>query len=133
MEPTRSVPIVSSEAPAVRRITGENPHDAIMARVKQFTSVTLAKKLVERRVEDEGYPLTREIIDSKATGIAYSMQNAFDYIGSKSNNKLNRRVVSLYYGTIALAQAELLALPSGPVNSITDEKIVTMQPGSIFV
>ena len=114
VEPARSVPIVSSKAPTVRRLTGENPHDAVMARLKQFTSVTLAKKLVARRAEDEGYSLTREITDSKATGIAYSMRSALDYLRSTSNDKLNRRVVSLYYGTIALAQAEMLALPSGP-------------------
>ena len=114
VEPTRSVPIVSSKAPTVRRLTGENPHESVMARLKQFTSVTLAKKLVARRSEYEGYSLTSEIAESKATGIAYLMRSALDYLRSTSNDKLNRRVVSLYYGTIALAQAEMLALPSGP-------------------
>lgn len=114
VEPTRSVPTVSRKVSTVRRLTGENPHDAVVARLKQFTSVTLAKKLVARRAEDEGHSLTRDIIDSKATGIAYSMRSALDYLRAMSNDKLNRRVVSLYYGTMALAQAEMLALPSGP-------------------
>ena len=114
VEPARSVPIVSSKTPTVRRLTGENPHDAVMARLRQFTSATLAKKLVARRAEGEGYSLTREVIDSKATGIAYLMRSALDYLRSTSSDKLNRRVVSLYYGTIALAQAEMMALPSGP-------------------
>ncbi len=74
VELARFVPTVSRKAPTVRRLTGENPHDAVMARLKQFTSLTLAKKLVARRTEDEGYSLTRDIIDTKATGIAYSIQ-----------------------------------------------------------
>ena len=29
---------------------------------------------------------------------------------------MNRRVLSLYYGTMAFAQAEMLASPSGPID-----------------
>ena len=44
------------------------------------------------------------------------MRSALDYLVSTSSDSLNKRVVSLYYGTMALAQAEMLASPSGPVD-----------------
>ena len=90
VEPARSAPIVARKTPAVRRLTAENPHDAVMARLQRFTSVTIAKELVERRVGSEGYSISREITDSKATGIAYLMRSAPDYLKSTSSDKLNR-------------------------------------------
>ena len=55
-------------------------------------------------------------VEAKATGVAYSMRSALDYTISSAGNALNRRVLGLYYGTMALAQAEMLASPSGPIN-----------------
>ena len=100
----------------VLRLTAENPIDAVIARLQQFTSVHLATKLVERRAAKESFPISCETTKSKATGIAYSMRSALDYLVSTSSDKLNKRVISLYYGTMALAQAEMLASPSGPVD-----------------
>ena len=101
---------------SVLRLTAENPIDAIIARLQQFTSVHLATKVVERRAATESHSVSYESAKSKATGIAYSMRSALDYLVSTSSDKLNKRVVSLYYGTMALAQAEMLASPSGPVD-----------------
>ena len=79
-------------------------------------SETLARKLVERRAETENIPLAPMAIETKATGVAYSMRSALDYIVSTPRDPLNRRVLGLYYGTMALAQAEMLASPSGPID-----------------
>lgn len=116
IEPERFPPVMSHKAVKVRRLTAENPLEAVITRLQQFTSVNLAAKLVERRSATEGIPISRELVISKATGIAYSMRNALDYLVSTSSDKLNRRVLSLYYGTMAFAQAEMLALPSGPID-----------------
>ena len=114
VEPDRSPPVLSDKGATVRRLTAENPLEAVIARLQQFTSVKLASKLVERRAAAEGIPILRKTITDKATGIAYSMRSALDYVVSTSSDKLNRRVISLYYGTIAFAQAEMLASASGP-------------------
>ena len=100
----------------VLRLTAENPIDAVIARLQQFTSVHLATKLVERRAATECFSISCEATKSKATGIAYSMRSALDYLVSTSSDRLNKRVISLYYGTMALAQAEMLASPSGAVD-----------------
>ena len=54
--------------------------------------------------------------EAKATGVAFSMRSALDYIVATPRDALNKRVLGLYYGSMALAQAEMLASPSGPAN-----------------
>ena len=123
VEPDRSLPIIRRRPLAVRRLTAENPLDAVIARLQQFTSETLARKLAQRRSETESVPLTPDKIDSKATAIAYTMRGALDYVVSTPRDALNRRVLGLYYGTMALAQVEMLASPSGPINLHEVEKM----------
>lgn len=114
LEPDCSPPITQAAKPTVRRIKDENPLDGILARLQQFTSVSLACKLVERRAGNANIDLAPEHIDSKAAGVAYSMRNALDYITFLPGDKLNKRILGLYYGVIAFAFAEMLASPYGP-------------------
>ena len=116
VEPDRSPRAIPRRTTTVRRITAENPLEAVIARLRQFTSKKLAVKLVGRRAEIEGIILPPEAIATKATGIAYLMRGALDYIISTPRDALNRRVLGLYYGTMALAQAEMLASPSGSID-----------------
>ncbi|MGF6810288.1 hypothetical protein OKW30_005480 [Paraburkholderia sp. Clong3] len=114
LEPDRTPAVISKPKIAVRRITDENPLNGILARLQQFTSVNLAARLVERRANHEAVILTQEQVATKAAGIAYAMRNALDYISFSPTDKLNKRILGLYYGTIAFAFAEMLASPSGP-------------------
>ena len=123
LEPDRSPPVITHKAAKVRRLTAENPLEAVITRLQQFTSEKLAAKLVERRAATEGISISLETIGNKATGIAYSMRSALDYLVSTTSDKLNKRVLGLYYGTMALAQAEMLASPVGPVNLEKVEEI----------
>ena len=95
-------------------VQSENPINQIWARIKQFKTKGLAKKLVVERYVFFGETCSREAIDSKAEGIAFCIQNGCDYFEAASKQKLNQRVVSLYYGGIAFASAEMLASPTGP-------------------
>lgn len=94
----------------VRRITAEAPLDAIWARLEQFGSVQLARKLVERRCGDDLRPIAAAV---KAEGIAFTIRNASDYFRAGANESLSRRILNLYYGVLALASAEMLASPNG--------------------
>ena len=114
VEPDRSPAVILRRPAKVRRLTAENPLEAVIARLQQFTSETLARKLVERRAETENIALTPKAVEAKATGVAYSMRSALDYSVSTAGDPLNKRVLGLYYGTMAFAQAEMLASPSGP-------------------
>ncbi len=114
------------------RLTSENPLDAVLARLQQFTSPTLARKLVERRAEAESESLSIETICSKANGIAYAMRGALDYIVPTPRDALNRRIVGLYYGAMALAQAEMLASPSGSVD-LDEVEAMTSRGHGLFV
>ncbi len=95
-------------------ITAENPLDGVWARINQFASFTISRKLILRRSEIAGIQLSPQILASKAEGVAYSVQNASDYLRSASSERLNKRILSLYYGTLALSFAEMLAAPWGP-------------------
>jgi len=116
VEPDQSPPVMPRRTVTARRLTAENPLEAVLTRLQQFTSMHLAAKLVERRAAAEGLSLSPETVASKATGIAFSMRSALDYIVATSGDKLNKRVLALYYGIMAFAQAEMLAAPSGPVD-----------------
>ena len=113
LQPDCSPAPVRRERPRVRRLTAENPLDAVIARLQQFTSETLARKLVERRAVAENTPLEPSTAQTKATGVAFSMRSALDYIVAAPRDALIKRVLGLYYGSMALAQAEMLASPSG--------------------
>lgn len=116
VEPDRSPSVRARRFTAARRLTSENPGEAVIARLRQFTSVRLARKLLERRCAAEGHELSSDAISNKATGIAYSLRSALDYVSGPSNDRLNKRILGLYYGVMAFAQAEMLAAPKGPAD-----------------
>lgn len=116
IEPDRSPQLPIQRPKTVKRLTAEQPIDAVFARLQQFTSVNLAAKLVKRRAADADLAMTPEVVASKSTGIAFSLRSALDYIVSTPGDRLNKRVLGLYYGTMAFAQAEMLASPSGPID-----------------
>ena len=115
--PDRSPPVIPRRTVALRRLTAENPLEAVTARLQQFTSESLARKLVDRRAEAESMDLSprngRSEVDRHRL---FDAAGALDYLVSTPREALNRRVLSLYYCTMALAQAEMLASPSGPTD-----------------
>ncbi|MDR3451135.1 MAG: hypothetical protein P4M15_15555 [Alphaproteobacteria bacterium] len=116
LEPDRSPAAVTTTQKPVRRITGENPVEGVFARLRQFTSVEIARKLVVRRAKAQAVELASDVIAGKAAGVAYSMRNALDYVAFSSSDRMNRRILSLYYGAMAFAFAEMLADPRGPID-----------------
>ena len=116
VDPDCSSVDIPRRSATIRRLMAENPLESIIARLQQFTSKTLAAKLVERRAELEAAEIPADTVETKAVGIAYLMRGALDYVVSTPRDALNKRVLGLYYGTMALAQAEMLASPSGPTD-----------------
>jgi hypothetical protein len=116
IEPDKSPTVTPSRPKIVKRLVAESPIQSVLSRLEQFTSANLAARLVTRRAAAEEKSLTEQKTMTKATGIAYLMRNALDYAFASHTDQLNKRVVSLYYGTMALAQAEMLAAPSGPAD-----------------
>lgn len=131
IEPDRSPPVRHIPKPAIRRIREENPLEGILNRLQQFTSVSLAQKLVERRAQSSGIELVSERVASKAEGIAYAMRNALDYFTFAPGDKLNKRILGLYYGAIAFAFAEMLASPRGP-SDLDEVEGMTKQGHGLF-
>ena len=118
VEPDRSPPCSPPKTGTVRRLTAENPIESVITRLQQFTSETLAARLVSRRAQTEDVDMTSDVVAAKAIGIAFLMRNALDYVASARRDQLNMRVLGLYYGSMALAQAEMLASPNGPIDLV---------------
>ncbi|MCE7030921.1 YaaC family protein [Jiella avicenniae] len=116
IDPDRTPKIFPSKPKKTRRITDENPLQAVVTRLIQFTSPKLAQRLVIRRAEEAGIFLREDQVKSKAAGVAFAMRNGLDYFDGLPSSKLNKRILGLYYGTIAFASAEMLALPNGVVD-----------------
>ena len=91
-----------------KRITDENPQQAVDSRLEQFTSIKLCEKLIRRRCADDECEISDEVIRTKSAGVAYSMRNALDYYRENKNGSLNKRILGLYYGTLG----------SGPINLV---------------
>lgn len=116
---------------SILRIVSENPLAGIWSRLNQFSSSELAKKLVLKRAHEENAVLTSEQIFSKASGIAFALSNAADYYKGAPYESLNKRVLSLYYGTLSLAFAEMLAAPNGP-SDLDELEGMTKQGHGLF-
>lgn len=95
-------------------IQSEEPLKQIWNRIRQFNSKELSKALILERVNKLNINLDESIINKKAEGFTYCIQNACDYFELANQQKLNQKIVSLYYGGIALASAEMLISPTGP-------------------
>ena len=132
VEPDCSPPVnLDVKKSLSRRISDENPLNGVLSRLQQFTSVSLARKLVERRACSENIVLAPERIASKAAGVAYSMRNALDYVTFLGEDKLNKQILGLYYGVIAFAFAEMLASPHGP-SDLDEVEGMTKQGHGLF-
>ncbi|MBI4917352.1 MAG: hypothetical protein HY825_16050 [Acidobacteria bacterium] len=97
-----------------RLLLSETPIRAIWLRVRQLQSVTLASKVIERRVAEAGRTLDAQALRKKAEGLAYALRNASDYFQVRDGQSVGQRVLNLYYGTLSFAFAEMLAAPDGP-------------------
>lgn len=116
---------------AFRMLVSEQPIDSIWLRLRQLQSVTLAKRLIEDRALRAGLELDSNTIKSKADGLAYALRNASDYFQASDHRNVSQRVLNLYYGTLAFAFAEMLALPNGAI-SVADLEKSTKQGHGLY-
>lgn len=120
---------IAAQPPKHRTLLSEEPIEAIWLRLRQLTSVTLARKLVATRGAHESVPLDDEVVRTKAEGLAFSLRNASDYFKTRAGQNVSQRVLNLYYGSMAFAFAEMLAAPKGPAGLADIEKITTQGHG----
>ena len=90
------------------RIIEENPLQQIYTHLRSLTSTTVVNQAVRRHAEKECIILDSNVINAKAEGVTYLVQNAIDYYDSASVGNMTQRLLNLYYGTIALMEAEML-------------------------
>ena len=112
--PESALRIESKECWPFLRMTSERPEDAIWLRLRQYKSEKLALRLVQNRAEQSDAEVKDSELASKAQGIAFLMRNVDDYFQDNGSKSLSQRILNLYYGTLGLAQAGILASHDGP-------------------
>ena len=90
------------------QIIEENPLQQIYSYLYSLTSKVVAKQAVQYHLKRNSLKLNDDIVVSKAEGVSYLIQNVIDYYNDAINGNLTRRMLNLYYGTIALMEAEML-------------------------
>jgi len=119
------------EVPNVRVLLSDTPIEAVWLRLRQLHSVKLAERVIANRGEQGSGILGSEVVASKAAGVAFALRNASDYYSASEARNLSQRVLNLYYGSMAFAFAEMLAMPSGP-DSLTQIENVTKQGHGLY-
>jgi hypothetical protein len=126
---------LSEPAPTIRSpsrtLLSDQPIDAVWLRLRQFQSITLAKRLITERARSDGIELDEATVKSKAEGLAYALRNAADYYQAREVRNVSQRVLNLYYGSLAFAFAEMLALPRGP-NTLAEIENSTKQGHGLY-
>ena len=129
--PETGTPAKQGKPRAFRHITAERPVDEVWAHLTQLGSVKLADKLVGRRAEQDSVSLSVDQLKLKSAGVAYAIRNAADYFRGAANESTTRRILSLYYGSLALAFAEMLASPKGAAD-LDEVEGMTKQGHGLF-
>ena len=122
--PTNGLVDSGSSEPENRfnRIQSETPLKSVWIHLRQLESVTLAKKSILKRSKADGIDIEEEVAISKGNGLAFALRNASDYFRSAKGRNANQRILSLYYGTLAFAFAEMLYSPIGPKTLVEIEE-----------
>jgi len=107
--PDTSMP---AAAPSARplRVRGEQPIQQIWGRLGQLTSVQLSRATLATRWSCDVSAVDGE----SAEALSYLIRNARDYYRASATQSTTQRALSLYYGSVAFVQAEMLAHPKGP-------------------
>lgn len=115
-----------------RYILSETPIEQIWFRVDQLRSTTLALKMISKRGFREGCELSPEQLAAKAEGLSFAIRNAADYFRAGHDESLSRRALSLYYGSLSFAFAEMLAAPTGGAESLDAVEAITKQGHGLY-
>jgi hypothetical protein len=127
-------PVAEEIHPVVQKntvIQSDNPIQGIWIRLRQLHSVTVARKTVQKRLEQAGETRDDGAIQAKAEGLAFAVRNATDYFRLRDEQGVSQRVLNLYYGTLSFAFAEMLAKPQGPA-TLGEIEEVTKQGHGLY-
>ena len=111
------------------RIIEENPLQQIYTHLRSLTSTTVVRQAVLRHADKAGITLETDVIIAKAEGVTYLVQNAIDYYNQVSTGNMTQRLLNLYYGTLALMEAEMLMRGDAFKNLSEIEKITSSDHG----
>lgn len=103
---------ISQRFPAL--IQSEDPIRQIWQILKLYGNQSVAMNLLAAKYSASGTEIPKEILERKATGLSFCLQNAYEYFQQSINANLSQRILNLYYGLISFASAEMISSIKGP-------------------
>ncbi len=116
------------DIPSQMYFVAENPSEQCWMLIKALRSVDVCKRIISNRFEG----LSEETIEEKATGIAFSIQNACDYFDVAPSQNTTQRMLSLYYGSLAFIEADIL-MNSKDYSDLKSVEDITKKGHGLFV
>lgn len=101
----------------VERLVAENVNQIVWLRLKRLTSVTLCRRLLQRRWNS----LDKEVLARKAEGLAWAIRSALGYWETPAAT-LNAWVLTRYYAILQSSIAEEVASADPKANLETIQK-----------
>lgn len=116
------------DIPSQMYFVAENPSEQCWMLIKSLRSIDVCKRIITNRFKD----LPEEVIKEKATGIAFSIQNACDYFDIAPSQNTTQRMLSLYYGSLAFIEADIL-MNSNDYTNLKSVEDITKDGHGLFV
>ncbi len=90
--------------PSNVHLSAENPSEQCWMLINSLKSTEICKRYISQRFEN----LPFEVINSKAEGISFLIQNVSDYYSIAQSQNITQRLLNLYYGTLSFMEADIL-------------------------
>lgn len=111
-------------------VVSEDILKSLYQQLERFSSAELSRKFISARSAQLGVDLSPSALSQKATGVAFSVRQGLQYFKG-SGRSLSAKIISLYYGTMSFAFAEILASPHGS-NSLLDLENITKKGHGLY-
>ena len=108
--------------PSKIHLSAENPSEQCWMLINSLKSTEVCRRYISQRFKN----LLPEIINSKAEGISYLIQNVSDYYSTAQSQNITQRLLNLYYGTLAFMEADIL-MNSSEYNDLQSVENITKQ------
>lgn len=106
--------------PSNVHLSAENPSEQCWMLINSLKSTEMCKRYISQRFEE----LSSEIINSKAEGISFLIQNVSDYYSTAQSQNITQRLLNLYYGTLSFMEADIL-MNSNKYNDLQSVENIT--------
>lgn len=106
--------------PSKVHLSAENPSEQCWMLINSLKSTEICKRYISQRFEN----LSSDVVNSKAEGVSFLVQNVSDYYSIAQSQNITQRLLNLYYGTLSFMEADIL-INSNEYNDLKSVENIT--------